>query len=1219
MKKILMPIGTILLSGFVHAQLSLTENYIQSRTYLEPTTTSSSTAKQIETVQYFDGLGRPKQVVNVKASPLGRDVVTPILYDGFGRQVMDYLPVPQQGTNNGAIYSQQNSGNFPVGDPTGLYTGEKPFSEKILENSPLDRILLQKQVGTAWSNKPVQFGYDANTVQDAVKKYSTVTTWVDGATSSALSQSSSYGAAQLYKNTIADEDGNITIDFKNGQGQVLLVRKMLSDTEKADTYYVYNEYNQLAFVISPKAAKETDPNTVLADLCYQYRYDGRGRLVEKKIPGKGWEYMVYDKQDRLVLTQDTILKTTTTNTFTKKGWLFTKYDQFGRVVYTGFFSNTASRSAMQTAINNMNANAGNNELRSTTPFTLNGIDVYYTKNAFPTGSMTILSVNYYDTYPPGTPAIPTQILGQDVLSQDSQNSPVSTKSLPVASFVKNIEDDNWTKNYIGYDKKGRTIGTYSFNHLGGYTKVESVLDFAGVALTTNTYQIRRQGEVGVTVQERFVYDSQNRLLQHYHKVDDNTEVLLAENTYNELSRLKNKTVGNNLQSIDYAYNIRGWLTGINRDQMAAPDLGGKLFSYKIKYNEKEGVTTPDPVQFPGKEVKPKYNGNIAEIDWRSVENIGNNPSTTPKRYGYVYDRLNRLTAGFYQTPNNPNVGENTESIGYDLNGNITSLFRTSVLEYGSTTPTKIDDLEYIYAAQNKSNKLITLNDNSFNPTGYEGGGTEIKYDVNGNMTEMPDKGINKIDYNYLNLPNKVNYSKSGNESVIVNTKYSAGGEKLQKENTTTTFGINGYTTAKRITDYLDGFQYLVTVNSTTTPPGGGGSESMMMANSETGRALERQAYTPEEPVAYFGPMGVKTADLQFFPTAEGFYDYAKNQYIYQYKDHLGNVRISFGRDTSGNLELVDVNDYYPFGMNHLKSGNSFFGAGSYKNYKYQGQELQEIGFYTFKWRQYMSDVGRFFNIDPLSTKYPYNSPYAFQENKLGMGVELEGLELLKNHTGFFAIHGGEMQVKRAPISQTRVGQDGNRYATFTAGDIGLSTTGYNPNVARISTGNTGLRQDSYKYNGPTPSEEKMESIRGNDRPTNIWTKTYDKGLDNASKLSSGVKELYKLGDLAVNIPDAMKSLKEYPQAVDDVNAVKSQAMTMDQAIKYVDGSGIEMTEQTRNDVINYVNDGTLPDPSAGLMPNSLIIQNGNQIMKSNGIQIQALDQKLQIGNKTIRQ
>ncbi|WP_345208875.1 DUF6443 domain-containing protein, partial [Chryseobacterium ginsengisoli] len=183
MKKILIPIGTLLISGLVHAQLSSTENYIQSRTYLEPVTTSSSTARQIETVQYFDGLGRPKQVVNVKASPLAKDVVTHIEYDGFGRQVKDYLPVPQQGTQNGGIYTS------PLSNATqpSLYGAEKIYSEKILESSPLDRVLQQKQVGNAWDNKPVQFGYDANTTGDAVKKYTTVTTWANGATSSALS------------------------------------------------------------------------------------------------------------------------------------------------------------------------------------------------------------------------------------------------------------------------------------------------------------------------------------------------------------------------------------------------------------------------------------------------------------------------------------------------------------------------------------------------------------------------------------------------------------------------------------------------------------------------------------------------------------------------------------------------------------------------------------------------------------------------------------------------------------------------------------------------------------------------------------------------------------------------------------------------------------------------------------------------------------------------
>ncbi|MFC3160827.1 RHS repeat-associated core domain-containing protein [Chryseobacterium arachidis] len=67
-------------------------------------------------------------------------------------------------------------------------------------------------------------------------------------------------------------------------------------------------------------------------------------------------------------------------------------------------------------------------------------------------------------------------------------------------------------------------------------------------------------------------------------------------------------------------------------------------------------------------------------------------------------------------------------------------------------------------------------------------------------------------------------------------------------------------------------------------------------------------------------------------------------------------------------------------MNHLKSGNAFFSQSNLRNYKFKGQELQETGFYSFKWRNYMPDVGRFFNVDPLSKKYAYQSHYNFSKN-----------------------------------------------------------------------------------------------------------------------------------------------------------------------------------------------------------------------------------------------
>ncbi|RYF09372.1 MAG: hypothetical protein EOO40_07015, partial [Deltaproteobacteria bacterium] len=96
---------------------------------------------------------------------------------------------------------------------------------------------------------------------------------------------------------------------------------------------------------------------------------------------------------------------------------------------------------------------------------------------------------------------------------------VNTKNLPTASYVKNIEDDSWTKNYTWYDMKGRAIGSHSVNHLGGYTKTESLLDFAGVPQQTKVYHKRLSADTEKIITQTFEYDSQNRLLKHYHEVN----------------------------------------------------------------------------------------------------------------------------------------------------------------------------------------------------------------------------------------------------------------------------------------------------------------------------------------------------------------------------------------------------------------------------------------------------------------------------------------------------------------------------------------------------------------------------------------------------------------------------------------------------------------------------------------------------------------------------
>jgi RHS repeat-associated protein len=96
--------------------------------------------------------------------------------------------------------------------------------------------------------------------------------------------------------------------------------------------------------------------------------------------------------------------------------------------------------------------------------------------------------------------------------------------------------------------------------------------------------------------------------------------------------------------------------------------------------------------------------------------------------------------------------------------------------------------------------------------------------------------------------------------------------------------------------------------------------------------------------------------------------------------------------------VIQSEDFYPFGL----SFNSYSRENSLNNrWKFQGQEhIDELGvnWDSFKWRNHQPEIGRFFNVDPLSEKYVYNSPYAFSENKVTGHVELEGLESAKAAT-----------------------------------------------------------------------------------------------------------------------------------------------------------------------------------------------------------------------------
>jgi len=919
MKKIIIPFLLLAVHCIYAQSLPSNENYIYTKTYL-----SADGSKKTETVQYFDGLGRAKEVVQVKATPSGKDLVAPVIYDQSGRQSKSLLPIPVATSNYGLHNTTET-------DVNSYYGVANAFSEQKIEASPLARVLEVANPGSEWamsSGHTAKMQYLTNQQADQVKRYNTTVSWANATLTTSITDVSFYSANQLIKNVVTDEDGKVTVEFKNSEGQTVLLRKG-TGSDQLDTYYIYNVYNQLAFVISPKADQQITQNgntvnpQILNELCYQYVYDNRFRQVEKKLPGKGWEYMVYDQQNRVVATQDANMKN---NPEQPNRWLFTRYDKFGRVAYTGKFAG-GTRLEEQA---NANAKGLNNESRNTSSFTLNGQEIFYANTAYPSAAFVPYTVNYYDTYPVSGLAPTFYPLNTDVLefymingaqsfSSNGVSSIRSLKSMPTSSYIKNLDDDSWSASHIWYDALLRPVGSRSVNHLGGYTNTEKQLDFSGVVLKTNTYHKKTSADPSeVVIKERFVYDDQFRVKQHYHQVNGNAEELLSDYTYNDLGQVTNKKVGNNLQSIDYTYNIRGMITKVNDPE----NLGSKLFGYELKFASTSNASV----------AQANYNGNITEMIWKDAA------EGVLKKYSYQYDAYNRLTAALYQEPNSTVPQNNffNETMNYDANGNIMGLKRNQKGYSGLAE--EIDDLVYNY--QN-TNRLVSVVDNKNNYYGYpDTSGNTITYDFNGNMTNHVDKGILEIKYNDLDLPNYIkfnNFVTRTNGDVYKNIKYSyrADGTKIKKVHQYF-FGRNradAFTT----TEYIDGFQY----------------------NNESGL------------------IGVSNG-LQFFGTSEGYYDYVNNRYIYHYSDHLGNVRVSFAKENNTAV-IIEKNDYYAFGLK--QNGNSINYTGIRYNYQYNGKEFQdEIGMYDYGARFYMPDLGRWGVVDPLAEISRRFSPYVYGNN-----------------------------------------------------------------------------------------------------------------------------------------------------------------------------------------------------------------------------------------------
>ncbi|MTI23735.1 GDSL-type esterase/lipase family protein, partial [Fulvivirga kasyanovii] len=125
------------------------------------------------------------------------------------------------------------------------------------------------------------------------------------------------------------------------------------------------------------------------------------------------------------------------------------------------------------------------------------------------------------------------------------------------------------------------------------------------------------------------------------------------------------------------------------------------------------------------------------------------------------------------------------------------------------------------------------------------------------------------------------------------------------------------------------------------------------------------------------------------------FEVSQNGYILIYLSNEGSLTDIYFDDLEIELNetpVIQSDDYYPFGLQF----NSYQRITAKENkWRFQGQEhIDDLGLNwdSFKWRNHQPDIGRFFSVDPLAENFYYNSTYAFAENRVTSGVEIEGLE-----------------------------------------------------------------------------------------------------------------------------------------------------------------------------------------------------------------------------------
>ncbi|HML57989.1 MAG TPA: DUF6443 domain-containing protein [Ferruginibacter sp.] len=740
-------------------------------------------------VIYTDGFGRVIQTVNREASSGDnpKDIVIPIIYDEFGRNQYNYL----------AYVSPENNGTFksdPFAEQATYYSqsqfnGEDVFYGKTdFEASALSRPVKSYAPGNSWagSNRGIELKYLVNIIDDGVRIWN----MVNDIPMSGMNDV--YPAGVLYKSVTIDEHENAVVEYKDKSGNIILKKVQIGNvpadysghTNWLCTYYVYDELNRLRFVIPPKAVKllsapvnnwniDAQSGVIKDELCFQYKYDAKGRIIRKKVPGAAWVYMVYDNRNRLVFTQDGNMRT-------NNQWHVILYDAINRPLITGVIVYTGSLNDLQTHVSGLPPGDGTIPING--PFPTTGLPPVLVISGLETGirthraqeeitflpgfttdndtdlsaeiepgpppvnqqvfnismnpippssasSLIALTITHYDNYDWANTAYNTSNnhklnagtnLHAVALPDQATQAAIPVKGMVTGTRVRtlvnpaNLSPGTWLTNHIFYDKYGRVIQSRN-QTLKGSDVATNRYDFSGKLLCS--YVVHTNNEIQDVVQQKtsiktnYEYDHTGALLKVYKTINDDegNKKLIAEQEYDDLGRLTVKKLGSNSSNDP--------IETLHYEYNIRGWMKGINMDYArgVSSNNWFGMELNYDWGFEHNQ----YNGNISGTKWRSKGD------GEQRAYGFGYDKANRLMyADFNQYTShtwNKSAGVNFTSVmgngtdpttAYDENGNILAMKQWGLKL--NTSPV-VDELHYTYSHTGTSNKLQNVIDFANDP------------------------------------------------------------------------------------------------------------------------------------------------------------------------------------------------------------------------------------------------------------------------------------------------------------------------------------------------------------------------------------------------------------------------------------------------------------------------------------------------------------------------